>query len=46
MTPSPLWTPDPNLDLVLQREIDIPPDLVYEMWTKPEHVVKYFVPAP
>ena len=46
MAPTPLWTPDPNLDLVLQREIDIPPHLVYEMWTKPEHVVKYFVPAP
>ena len=38
--------PDPKLDLVLERVIDVPPDLVWTAWTKPEHVKKWFVPAP
>jgi uncharacterized protein YndB with AHSA1/START domain len=46
MTPSRLWKPDPKLDLVLERVIDVPPDLVWTAWTKPEHVSKWFTPAP
>lgn len=46
MTPSRLWKPDPKLDLVLERVIDVPPNLVWAAWTKPEHVVKWFCPAP
>jgi uncharacterized protein YndB with AHSA1/START domain len=46
MTQSPAFQPDPNLDLVLQREIDVPPDLVWAAWTQPEHLVKWFAPAP
>lgn len=46
MTQSPAFRPDPNLDLVLQREIDVPRDLVWAAWTKPEHLVKWFAPAP
>ena len=42
MTPSPVWKPDPKLDLVLERTID----LVWAAWTKPEHVSKWFTPAP
>ena len=38
--------PDPQLDLVLQREIDVSPDLVWAAWTQPEHVSKWFAPAP
>ena len=37
---------DPNLDLVLERTIDVPVALVWEAWTVPEHIVKWFAPAP
>lgn len=42
----PDFTPDPNLDLVLERTIDVPRHLVWEAWTKPEHLLKWFTPAP
>lgn len=38
--------PDSRLDLVLQREIDVPRELVWAAWTQPEHLVKWFAPAP
>jgi uncharacterized protein YndB with AHSA1/START domain len=38
--------PDPKLDLVLERVIDVPRELVWAAWTKPDHVVKWFAPAP
>jgi uncharacterized protein YndB with AHSA1/START domain len=37
---------DPTLDLVLERDIDVPRDLVWAAWTTPEHLMKWFVPAP
>jgi uncharacterized protein YndB with AHSA1/START domain len=37
---------DPRLDLVLERVVDIPPELVWAAWTMPEHVKKWFTPAP
>ena len=37
---------DPKLDLVLARSIDVPPALVWEAWTKPEHLIQWFVPRP
>jgi len=46
MTQSPISQPDPRLDLVLQREIDVPRELVWAAWTRPEHLVKWFAPAP
>lgn len=46
MTSAQAIQPDPTLDLVLQREIDVPPDLVWEVWTKPEHLVHWFAPSP
>lgn len=39
-------TPDPKLDLVLERIVDVPPDLVWEVWTTPKHLVHWFVPKP
>jgi uncharacterized protein YndB with AHSA1/START domain len=37
---------DPTLDLVLERDIDVPRDLVWAAWTVPEHLMKWFVPSP
>lgn len=37
---------DPKLDLVLEREIDVPKHLVWEAWTKPEHLKVWFCPKP
>jgi uncharacterized protein YndB with AHSA1/START domain len=38
--------PDPELDLVLERIVDVRPELVWAAWTKPEHLKKWFTPAP
>lgn len=46
MTTTPTWKVDPKLDLVLERVIDVPRELVWAAWTKPEHLKKWFVPAP
>ena len=37
---------DPRLDLLLERVVDVPPELVWAAWTQPEHVKKWFTPAP
>lgn len=37
---------DPELDLVLEREVDVSPEKVWAAWTRPEHVVKWFTPQP
>jgi uncharacterized protein YndB with AHSA1/START domain len=37
---------DPELDLLLEREIDVRPDLVWAAWTTPEHLKKWFSPKP
>ena len=37
---------DPELDLVLERVIDVPLELVWKAWTRPEHVKQWFAPAP
>lgn len=41
-----LVTPDPRLDLVLEREVDVPVEKVWKAWTTPEHVKQWFVPRP
>jgi uncharacterized protein YndB with AHSA1/START domain len=38
--------PDPKLDLVLERVVDVPRELVWQAWTTPEHVTQWFTPAP
>ena len=37
---------DPQLDLVLERVVDVPPEMVWAAWTKPEQIKKWFTPAP
>jgi uncharacterized protein YndB with AHSA1/START domain len=42
----PLIAVDPKLDLVLEREIDVPVELVWRAWTTPEHLSQWFAPKP
>ncbi|MGB8858230.1 MAG: SRPBCC family protein [Ilumatobacteraceae bacterium] len=37
---------DSQRDLVLERTVDVPPELVWAAWTQPEHITKWFTPAP
>lgn len=37
---------DPEIDLILTREIDAPRALIYACWTTPEHLMHWFVPKP
>ena len=37
---------DPKLDLVLERTVDVKPELVWAAWTRPEHLKHWFTPAP
>lgn len=39
-------TPDPKLDLVLERTTDIAPDKVWKAWTTPALMTQWFTPAP
>lgn len=43
---APAYPVDPTLDLVLERIVDVPRELVWAAWTVPAHVKKWFTPAP
>ena len=38
--------PDPKLDLVLERVVDVPREAVWAAWTRPELLTRWFTPAP
>jgi uncharacterized protein YndB with AHSA1/START domain len=40
------FTPNPDLDLVLERTIPVSPERVWAAWTQPELMVQWFTPAP
>lgn len=42
----PSSTHDPELDLFLERLVDVPVDLVWMAWTNPEHLKAWFAPKP
>lgn len=46
MRNSPLQEPNPALDLVFERVVEVPRDLVWEAWIRPEHLKAWFTPRP
>jgi uncharacterized protein YndB with AHSA1/START domain len=38
--------PDPRLDLVFERIVDISSELIWTAWTTPEHLKQWFTPKP
>jgi uncharacterized protein YndB with AHSA1/START domain len=45
-TPSASFAHDPELDLLLERLVDVPVELVWTAWTEPEHLKAWFAPKP
>lgn len=39
-------TIDPKLDLILERIVDVPVELIWKAWTEPEHLKVWFCPKP
>lgn len=37
---------NPELDLILEKEVDVTPTQLWHAWTTPEHLKKWFCPLP
>jgi uncharacterized protein YndB with AHSA1/START domain len=37
---------NPELDLIIERTVETPPELVWAAWTEPKHLIHWFTPAP
>lgn len=46
MPPVPLPAVNPELDLVLERSVAVPRELLFRAWTVPEHLMPWFCPRP
>ncbi len=46
MTRSIIHQPDPKLDLVFERMVDVPKEPIWTAWTTPEQLKQWFTPAP
>ena len=46
MTDLNKFKPNPELDLVLERVVDVPRELLWEAWTTPEKLLPWFCPLP
>ena len=46
MTPAAQTLANPQLDLVFEREVDLPKELIWQAWTRPELIQQWFTPAP
>lgn len=45
-SPATPFTHDPDLDLYLERVVDVPVELVWKAWTTSEHLLPWFAPKP
>lgn len=46
MTTAAAERPDPNLDLQMERLVDLPAEKIWAAWTRPELIKQWFTPAP
>ena len=46
MTSSPDFHLDPQRDLLLTRDVDVPPGAIWRAWTTPELLMPWFCPRP
>ena len=44
--PASFHVPDPALDMVLDRIVDVPADRLFAGWTQPALITQWFTPAP
>lgn len=42
----PDYIVNPELDLVLERFVDLPPNVMWKAWTQPQHIKEWFCPQP
>lgn len=40
------FKPNSELDLMFERVVDVPPELIWAAWTTPEKIKQWFTPAP
>lgn len=40
------YKPDAKRDLIIERTVDVPRELVWAAWTRPDHLKKWYTPAP
>ena len=46
MTSAAQTLANPQFDLVFEREVDLPKELIWQAWTRPELIQQWFTPAP